>query len=68
MVLIRNNAVIDHKDDDLQCPECKGEVDKKDYPLRAIPDVPRNAENVTDALGQVYCQTCDDTFPWSYRQ
>ena len=69
MVVMRNDAVIvDHKDDDLQCPGCEGEMHKEDYPLRAMPDVPKNAENVTDALGLAFCQPCDDTFTWWHRQ
>ena len=69
MVAMRNDAVIvDHEDDDLQCPKCEGETRKVDYPLRAMADVPKNAENVTDALGLAFCQPCDDTFTWWYRQ
>ena len=37
------------------------------YPLRAMPDV-QNVENVTEALGLVFCQQCDDTFTWWLRQ
>ena len=47
---MKNGAVIvDHEDGDVQCPKCEGETRKVDYPLRAMTDVPKNAENVTDA-------------------
>ena len=40
---------------------------KQTYPLRPMPAAPENGEDVTDALGQVFCESCNQTYPWEYR-
>ena len=58
---------VEHRDDEVPCPKCGGKAIKQDYPLRPMPTAPENGEDVTDALGQVFCESCNQTYPWEYR-
>ena len=55
---------VERRDSDVTCPKCGGETIKDDYPLRPMPDVPGSTNG---ALGRVFCERCNDTYPWSYR-
>ena len=59
---------VERRNSDVPCPECGGETVKRDYPLRPMPDRPKPVEDVTTALGLVYCEHCDDTYQWTYEQ
>ena len=59
---------VERRDSDVPCPVCGGETRKVDYPLRPMPDTPKNGEDVSSALGKAYCERCDDTYPWMYRR
>ena len=60
-------VVVDCVDDPAPCPKCGGKAIKQTYPLRPMPAAPENGEDVTDALGQVFCESCNQTYPWEYR-
>ena len=60
---------VKHRDDEVACPKCGEKAIKLDYPSRPMPTSSENGkvfEDVTDALGQAYCQSCDETYPWEH--
>ena len=60
---------VQHRDDEIRCPKCGEKAIKLDYPSRPMPTSSENGkafEVVTDALGQVYCKSCDHTYFWEY--
>ena len=59
-------TLVDGMDSDVKCPKCKRRAITTDYPLRPMPKDPSNAEIVTTAFGQMYCEHCDNTYPWGY--
>ena len=61
-------VVVEHKDDPVPCPKCGKKAQKADYPFKPMPPDPTNAKQMaTLFIGRVYCEECDDTFPWCYR-
>ena len=59
--------VVDYVDDPAPCPKCGKKTIKQNSPLRPMPTTPKNGEDVSDALGQVFCESCNETYPWEYR-
>ncbi len=60
-------VIVERREGDVVCPKFGEKAIKQNYPSRPMPAVPKNAENVTGALGQVYCASCDQTYFWGYR-
>ena len=58
--------VVDCVDDLAPCPKCEKKTIKQTYPVRPRPTAPKNGEDVSDALGQVFCESCNQTYFWEY--
>ena len=65
---MRESVVVEWRDSDVPCPKCRGETRKDDYPLRPMPDPPKNGEGMSSVLGKVYCERCNDTYTWMYQR
>ena len=68
------HVTVENESDDVLCPECNGKTRKEDPPHIPMPDLPENAEWLTEALGKAFCENADcpvckeqKLVSWSYR-
>ena len=68
------HVTVENESDDVLCPECNGKTRKEDPPRIPMPDLPENAEWLTEALGKAFCENADcpvceehKLVSWSYR-
>lgn len=59
-----NVITVANRNSDVKCPKCKSLMRKDKYPFTPAPTNQPSGELIGIPLGQAYCETCQEEFPW----